>query len=70
MLPAFERCHQADRRTRGIRTQRSNQIVVATVPDLGELDIADYGYQLGRQWGIGSKGHDNGAVLIVAAART
>jgi uncharacterized protein len=46
----------------------SNQIVVATVPDLGGLDIADYGYQLGRHWGIGSKEHDNGAVLIVAAA--
>ena len=45
-----------------------NQIVVATVRDLGGLDIADYGYQLGRQWGIGSKERDTGALLIVAAA--
>jgi len=45
-----------------------NQIVVATIKDLGGLDIADYGYQLGRQWGIGSKERNTGALLIVAAA--
>ena len=32
------------------------QIVVATVPDLGGLPIEDYGYQLGRHWGIGRQG--------------
>jgi len=45
------------------------QIVVATVEDLGGLDIQDYGYQLGRQWGIGGKEHDTGVVLIVAPAQ-
>ena len=44
------------------------QIVVATVPNLDGLPIEDYGYQLGRQWGIGSKEHSDGAVLIVAKA--
>jgi len=44
------------------------QIVVATVPDLGGLTIEDYGYQLGRHWGIGGKARDNGVVLIVAKA--
>ena len=42
------------------------QIVVVTVPDLQGLPIEDYGYQLGRHWGIGQKGKDNGALLIVA----
>ena len=28
--------------------------------------IEDYGYQLGRAWGIGQKGKDNGVLLIVA----
>uniref|UniRef100_A0A1I7YVL4 TPM_phosphatase domain-containing protein n=1 Tax=Steinernema glaseri TaxID=37863 RepID=A0A1I7YVL4_9BILA len=28
--------------------------------------IEDYGYQLGRHWGIGQQGKDNGALLIVA----
>jgi uncharacterized protein len=42
------------------------QLVVATVTDLGGLDIADYGYQLGRAWGVGDKQHSTGALLIVA----
>ena len=44
----------------------SNQLVVVTLPDLQGYDIADYGYQLGREWGIGSKENDNGVLLIVA----
>jgi len=42
------------------------QIVVVTVRSLSGLPIEDYGYQLGRAWGIGQKGKDNGALLIVA----
>jgi uncharacterized protein len=40
--------------------------VVATVPSLDGLEIEDYGYKLGRTWGIGQKGADNGAILLVA----
>lgn len=43
-----------------------NQVVVVTVPDLQGVPIEDFGYQLGRHWGIGQKGKDNGALLIVA----
>jgi uncharacterized protein len=49
-----------------LETSTTRQLVVATVPDLDGLDIADYGYQLGRAWGIGQKEEDNGALLIVA----
>ncbi|WP_110971775.1 TPM domain-containing protein [Pseudomonas huaxiensis] len=42
------------------------QVVVVTLTDLQGLPIEDYGYQLGRHWGIGQKGKDNGALLIVA----
>jgi len=44
----------------------SNQVVVVTLKSLQGDDIADYGYQLGRQWGIGQKGKNNGVLLIVA----
>lgn len=44
------------------------QLVVVTLPSLQGYDISDYGYQLGRTWGIGQKGTDNGALLIVAPA--
>jgi uncharacterized protein len=46
--------------------QTGNQVVVATVKDLGGTDIADYGYQLGRAWGIGQKGKNNGALIIIS----
>ncbi|MBS0408896.1 MAG: TPM domain-containing protein [Proteobacteria bacterium] len=46
------------------RTQR--QLVVVTLPSLQGYDIADYGYQLGRAWGIGRAGKNDGALFIVA----
>jgi uncharacterized protein len=47
-------------------TASSDQIVVVTLSSLQDYDIADYGYQLGRHWGIGQKAIDNGVLLIVA----
>ncbi|WP_184070327.1 TPM domain-containing protein [Sphingosinicella soli] len=44
----------------------TRQLVVVTVPDLQDYDIADYGYRLGREWGIGQGEEDNGALLLVA----
>jgi uncharacterized protein len=49
-----------------LEAKSSDQLVVATVPSLQGTDIADFGYQLGRAWGIGQKTLDNGALLIVA----
>jgi uncharacterized protein len=46
--------------------ETADQIVVVTVESLQGLPIEEYGYQLGRHWGIGQKGKDNGALLIVA----
>jgi len=46
--------------------ETSNQVVVVTVNDLQGYSIDDYGYQLGRHWGIGQAGRNNGALLIVA----
>lgn len=42
------------------------QVVVVTLPNLQGTSIEDYGYQLGRTWGIGEKGKNTGALLIVA----
>lgn len=49
-----------------LEAQSQRQLVVATVPDLQGYDIADYGYQLGRNWGLGDKDRSDGALLIVA----
>lgn len=42
------------------------QVVVVTLPDLQGRSIEEFGVALGRHWGIGQKGKDNGALLIVA----
>lgn len=44
----------------------TNQVVVVTLKTLQGYDIADYGYQLGRHWGIGQKDKNNGVLLIIA----
>jgi uncharacterized protein len=46
--------------------QTGNQVVVVTLKSLQGADISQYGYQLGRAWGIGQKGKNNGALIIVA----
>ena len=43
-----------------------NQVVVVTVNSLEGLEIEDYGYRLGRAWGIGRRDSNNGVLLIVA----
>ncbi|MBY0509379.1 MAG: TPM domain-containing protein [Rhodospirillaceae bacterium] len=42
------------------------QVVVATVKSLQGYPIEDFGYRLGRFWGIGEKGRNTGAILLVA----
>ena len=49
-----------------VETDTKKQFVVATVPDLEGYDIADYGYRLGRHWGIGDAERNDGVLLIVA----
>lgn len=49
-----------------LEAQSQRQLVVATIPDLQGYDISDYGYQLGRAWGIGDAERNDGALLIVA----
>ncbi|HJV40120.1 TPM domain-containing protein [Caulobacter sp.] len=49
-----------------LETTTGRQLVVATVPSLQGYPIEDYGYQLGRTWGIGEKDKDTGVILLVA----
>ncbi|MEJ6009290.1 TPM domain-containing protein [Novosphingobium aquae] len=50
----------------GLEKQSQRQLVVVTLPDLQGYEISDYGYQLGRHWGIGDKERNDGVLLIVA----
>lgn len=46
--------------------QTHTQLVVVTVASLQGETIQNYGYQLGRFWGIGGKEKSNGVLLIIA----
>ncbi|HEX4183444.1 MAG TPA: TPM domain-containing protein [Caulobacteraceae bacterium] len=49
-----------------LEQKNGDQLVVVTLPSLQGLEVEDYGYQLGRAWGIGQKGRNNGALFIIA----
>lgn len=57
---------QLEQQLQAHQAATSNQLVVVTLKNLQGLTIEDYGYQLGRAWGIGQQGKDNGVLLIVA----
>jgi uncharacterized protein len=42
------------------------QVVVVTLTSLRDRPIEDYGYQLGRHWGIGAKDKNTGVLFIIA----
>ncbi len=51
---------------RALEDKSSDQVVVVTLPSLQGYSIEDYGYRLGRNWGIGTAKLNNGVLLIVA----
>jgi uncharacterized protein len=55
-----------DAKLSALEAKTTDQLVVVTLKSLGGYEIADFGYQLGRAWGIGQKGKNNGVLLIVA----
>ena len=44
----------------------SNQIAVAVVETVGNRSLEDYSIDLAREWGVGTKGDDNGVLFFVA----
>lgn len=44
----------------------SNQITVVTIRSIGSYEIGDYTTQLGNKWGVGTKEHSNGVIVLAA----
>src|SRR5437764_2219057 len=55
-----------DSKLASFESKTTAQLVVVTLKSLQGTSIEDYGYQLGRRWGIGQKEKNSGALLIVA----
>ena len=49
-----------------LQKDTKRQLVVATIADLQGRPLDDYGYRLGRAWGVGLTDVDNGALLLIA----
>lgn len=49
-----------------LQKDTKRQLVVATIPDLQGYPLEDYGYKLGRAWGVGLNDVNNGAILFIA----
>jgi uncharacterized protein len=54
------------RKSEALEAATGRQFVIVTVPTLDGQDIAVYTRDLGRHWGIGRKGHNDGVILLVA----
>jgi uncharacterized protein len=53
-------------KSESLEARTGRQFVVATVKSLEGRTIEDYGYRLGREWGIGNEQKDDGVILLVA----
>jgi uncharacterized protein len=53
-------------KSEALEASSGRQFVVATVNSLEGRTIEDYGYRLGRAWGIGQEQKDDGVILLVA----
>ena len=45
----------------------SSQITIVIVPTTGDYPIEDYALKIGRDWGVGEKGKNNGIVILWAS---
>ncbi len=57
---------QLNKILKNFENKTTNQVVVVTLKSLQGTSISDFGYQLGRYWGIGQKNKNNGVLLIIA----
>ncbi len=55
-----------DAKLAALEANSTRQLVIATIPSLEGYPIDDYGYRLGRSWGIGQAKDKNGILLLLA----
>jgi uncharacterized protein len=65
-LLSAETRSQVERFLRDFERSDSTQIAVLTVPSLEGEDLEGYAIRVAQAWGIGQKGKDNGALLLIA----
>jgi len=46
--------------------QTSNEITIVTIDSLGDYDVSDFAIKLGKAWGVGRSGKNNGVVILAS----
>ena len=65
-LMSRKQAHQLTQQLAAFEKRSGIQLVVVSVDSLDGETIEEYGYQLGRHWGIGQKGKPPGVLLLIA----
>ena len=55
-----------ERKLEGFERETSHQVVLLTVPSLGDEPIEDFSMRVAEAWKIGHSGLDNGVIVLVA----
>jgi uncharacterized protein len=56
---------ELERKLQDFYYETSTQIYVVILDDIEGYDIADFTQRLGEKWGVGTRGKDNGAVILL-----
>lgn len=65
-LMSRKQAHQLTQQLAAFEKRSGIQLVVVSIDSLDGETIEEYGYQLGRHWGIGQKEKNNGVLLLIA----
>jgi uncharacterized protein len=55
-----------DAKLKDLETTDSTQVAILVIPSLEGDSLEDFSVRTATAWGLGQKGHDNGALLLVA----
>lgn len=61
-----EQVQQLEQKLLAFNDSTSTQIAVAIMKSVGDYDINEYALELGRKWGVGNAGKNNGIMILVA----
>ncbi len=65
MLNASE-VEQLERKLVEYEQASSTQITIVTIDELGDQDVSDFAIKLGKAWGVGKSGKNNGVVVLAS----
>ncbi|RYY34769.1 MAG: TPM domain-containing protein, partial [Sphingobacteriaceae bacterium] len=61
-----EQEQQLSNKVEAFADSTSTSIAIVTMKSVGEYDIGEYALQLGRKWGVGQGGKNNGIMILAA----